>query len=242
MIITDWFKQIWSPVSEKEPAEGYNLWAGSYDNQPDNLILHLDEEIFSELLTAAGINGKIVADIGCGTGRHWEKLYSMNPARLAGYDVSEAMLQQLRVKYPGAETYLLQNNMNLYAGTAFDAIVSTLTVAHIENFETVLKHWDITLKPGADIIITDYHPEALKRNAKRTFKHKGKTISLKSYVYPVDMIREKAKQLGWKELRFTERVIDDSVKPFYEKQNAIALFEKYQGLPLVYGIYFNKEQ
>ena len=53
------------------PAEGYNQWAPTYDTQPDNAVLALESRLFSELLARIPIEGKIVADIGCGTGRHW---------------------------------------------------------------------------------------------------------------------------------------------------------------------------
>lgn len=230
-----------NPVISKKPAEGYNLWAAGYDNQPDNLILHAEEEIFSTLLYSTTLYGKRVADIGCGTGRHWYKLLAKKPLKVVGYDVSEEMLGQLKKKFPLSETYLVADGK--YSGVPtllFDVIVSTLTIAHIPDFQKILPEWNKILKPGADIIITDYHPEALKRNAKRTFKHGDKTISLESFIYPLKTIRSIAKQLGWTELRFTERKIDEAVKPFYENQNAVELYKKFYGMPLLYGIHLKK--
>src|SRR5579859_4377929 len=92
---------------QAEPAAGYDLWAATYDNQPRNLMFHLDEMLFSDLLARTDLRNKTVVDIGCGTGRHWGKILRQKPAELAGYDVSGEMLKRLREKYPAAHVWLL---------------------------------------------------------------------------------------------------------------------------------------
>lgn len=236
-----WINRIFNKVRETKPAPGYDLWAGSYDNQPDNLILWLDEEILALLTGSVQLEEKAVADIGCGTGRHWATLFSKKPASLTGFDVSKGMLAQLKKKYPSATTTLLSGNKLTGTGdSAFDIILSTLTIAHIEQIEEALQEWNRVLKPGSDILITDYHPVALQRDAKRTFKHNGKTIALKSFVHPLEKLRQIGKQLGWTEMRFTERKIDEQVKHFYDQQNAGELYQKFYGMPLIYGIHLRK--
>src|SRR6476619_2430727 len=56
---------------QKEAAEAYNLWAGNYDRQPDNLMLFLDNQLFHHFIQSVDISNQVVLDIGCGTGRHW---------------------------------------------------------------------------------------------------------------------------------------------------------------------------
>lgn len=236
-----WLKKIWHPLRIKKPADGYNLWAAAYDSQPDNLILRLDEELFNSFIKQTTVAGKAVADIGCGTGRHWQKIFSLSPQRLAGFDVSEGMLHQLHAKWPEAETFLLTGDQ--FPGNLngqFDLVISTLTIAHIPGLENKMIEWNRLLRPGGEVIITDYHPDALQRNARRTFRHNGKTIALESFVYPISQVRSLAGQLGWSELRFAERKIDEAVKPFYEKQNALHLYQKFYGMPLIYGIHLKK--
>jgi ubiquinone/menaquinone biosynthesis C-methylase UbiE len=234
-------KRILFSSKYTDPAKAYDLWAGAYDQQPGNLMLDLDEEVFTALLSQAEIAGRTVLDIGCGTGRHWKKILARNPRQLAGYDVSSGMLEKLKSKFPQAETHLLKDDrLPFSADSSCDLIVSTLTVAHIQNLAQALKEWDRVLKPGAGIIITDYHPEALAKGGKRTFKHEGKTWAIRNYVYSIETIRQLSRQLGWKENRFMERVIDDSVKGYYERQNALSLFEEYVDIAIIYGIYLTK--
>ena len=79
--------------------------------QPGNLMLDLDEHIFSELIKNIDLQNKTVADIGCGTGRHWQKIYAKNPAQVMGFDVSAGMLHQLLRKFPAAVTQLTTDNL-----------------------------------------------------------------------------------------------------------------------------------
>ena len=43
--------------------------------------------MFRALLERASPEGKIVVDVGCGTGRHWKTLRAHRPAAALGYDV-----------------------------------------------------------------------------------------------------------------------------------------------------------
>lgn len=241
MSIASRFKSFLFQQREKDPGAAYDLWAAAYDNQPGNLMMDLDEGVFSELLHQTAISGKSVADIGCGTGRHWSKLFAQQPARLTGYDVSAGMLAKLKEKYPQAVTFLLKDELLPELATAScDLVISTLAIAHIGKLETALREWNRVLKPGGEIIITDYHPEALAKGGKRTFKLNGKLIAVKNYIHPIGQLRVLTRQLGWTELRFTERVIDDSVKGYYERQNALSLFESFRDIPIIYGIHLKK--
>jgi ubiquinone/menaquinone biosynthesis C-methylase UbiE len=241
MSITSRIKQLLLKPKEQDPAPAYDRWAAAYDNQPGNLMLDLDEEVFGELLNGSTVTGKTIADIGCGTGRHWKKIYDRRPARLIGYDVSAGMLAKLAGKFPAAETHLLSGNrLAELPDHSCDLVVSTLAIAHIPDPADALREWNRVLKPGGGIIITDYHPEALAKGGQRTFKYEGKTMAVKNYVHPVDRLRGMAKQLGWAEMRFSERVIDDSVKGYYERQNALRLFEEYKNIPIIYGIHLKK--
>ena len=241
MSVTGWVKRIFKGQKTTEPGAAYNLWAAGYDNQPGNLMLDLDEAITGDFLSQKDITGKVLVDIGCGTGRHWNKIFSKSPGRLVGYDVSAGMLAKLKQKFPGAETFLLKGNQ--LAGMpdrSCDLIISTLTIAHIEKIENAMEEWNRVLKPGGEMFLTDYHPEALAKGGRRTFKHQNKLIAVRNYIHPIEKIKRIAGQLGLVETRFTEKIIDDSVKGYYENQQALAIFEKFRAVPIIYGIQLKK--
>ncbi len=223
-------------------AEAYDIWAGSYDNQPDNLMLVLDEQVFTELFDMVDISGKSIVDVGCGTGRHWKKILEQSPQQLTGFDVSENMLAILQQKFPQAVTHVIHNNsLQPLADKSCDLLISTLTIAHIENAGAALQEWNRVLKPGGSVIITDYHPTALGKGAKRTFKHDDKLVAIKNYVHTIANIIAMAKQLKLLSVRLIEKNIDSGMRPYYEKQDAIAVYEVWKGVPVIYGLLLTKQ-
>jgi len=236
------FLKIKSVSKPANPDAAYNLWASNYDSQPDNMMLAWDEEIFSTLVKNVNLKNKIIGDIGCGTGRHWKKIFERKPKNLIGFDVSEGMLKMLQQKFPQAETHhLINDELKELKNESCDIIFSTLTIAHIENAEKALQEWDRILKPTGEIIITDYHPIALSKGAKRTFNHNGKTIAVKNYVHSIAQLKDMARQLHFEVHRLIEKSIDESARPFYEKQNALAVYEAWKGTPIIYGIHLKKQ-
>ncbi|MDP4215984.1 MAG: class I SAM-dependent methyltransferase [Bacteroidota bacterium] len=223
---------------ELEPAKAYDQWAEGYDDQPGNLMLALDEQVCSELMSDLVIRGKIVADVGCGTGRHWARLLEAQPARLAGYDVSPGMLGMLQRKYPGAETHLLRDErLPGLADETCDLVLSTLTVAHIDDIASALQEWRRVLRPGGSILITDYHPDALARGGQRTFRHNDRVLAVRNHIHPLDRLKEIAGELNLRIERCVEKVIDDAVRPYYEQQQALALYDRFYGVRIIYGLH-----
>lgn len=228
-------------VTEKNSAEAYDLWSSDYDMQPGNLMLDLDEILFAQLLEKINFKSKAVADIGCGTGRHWNKIVSQKPLTLTGFDVSQGMLNKLKEKYPLANVCKIDNDVFTDVRYApFDIIVSTLTVAHIEDIERALNAWCSMLKAKAEIIITDFHPKMLAVGGKRTFKHNNKPMAVKNYVHPIDTIKDILQDKGFKLVAEEEFVIDETVKHYYEAQNALPVYEQFKHFPVIYGIHLKR--
>jgi ubiquinone/menaquinone biosynthesis C-methylase UbiE len=239
--ITQYFLKKFSVSKDIEAEVAYNLWAPSYDSQPGNLMLALDEEVFSGLLHHMNIKNKIIADIGCGTGRHWRKILDGEPKRLIGFDVSEEMLKILAEKFPEAETHrVISNELQQLEDRSCDCIISTLTIAHIANAKEAMSEWNRALKPGGHMIITDYHPLALAKGGKRTFRHNNETVAVKNFVHPVESLKDITSELALQLVLFIEKSIDESARPYYEKQNALQAYEIWKGVPIIYGMFLIK--
>jgi ubiquinone/menaquinone biosynthesis C-methylase UbiE len=243
MPIINAIKQLFQPdrQPESDPAEAYDIWAESYDNQPNNLMLALDQALFQELMAALSLGNSTIADIGCGTGRHWPALYSRSPARLAGYDVSEGMLNRLHAKYPHAETHLLSGpSLTGLADDTCDLVLSTLTIAHLPDLRAALAEWYRVLKPGGHLLITDYHPAALAKGGQRTFSEGDQLIAVRNHIYPIPELLAVARRLGLIEITLIEKKIDETMRPWYEQQNALHVFRRFLGVPIIYGLHLTK--
>jgi ubiquinone/menaquinone biosynthesis C-methylase UbiE len=243
MPILNTLKQLFHPVRqpESEPAEAYDIWSQHYDDQPDNLMLALDQTLCQDLLATLSLTGKTIVDIGCGTGRHWPALFNRSPARLMGYDVSTGMLNRLRIKYPHAETYVLSDTtLTGLANDSCDLVLSTLTVAHIPDLAAALTEWDRVLKPGGNMLITDYHPTALAKGGQRTFREGERLFAVRNHIYRIPRLLAITRRLNLNKVTFTERKIDKSMRPYYEKQNALPVYRRFLGVPIIYGLHLKK--
>ncbi len=93
---------------ELDPLIAYEQWAEDYDNENGNLMLYFDRILFKEFLSGILLQEKVVLDFGCGTGRNWNELLIENPLKIIGCDISESMIQKLKLKFPNAETHVIQ--------------------------------------------------------------------------------------------------------------------------------------
>jgi len=228
-------------IENKGVVEAYDIWAENYDAQPGNLMLDLDEILFTKLLSGLSLENKTVVDIGCGTGRHWGKIFQQSPASLTGFDVSPGMLEKLTTKFPEAKTYvIMDNHFEDIADDTYDVILSTLTVAHIKDIESALKTWCKITKQQGDMIITDFHPNALASGGRRTFRHGDKHIAVQNFVHTTDSIKHILLKEGFTAIAHQEIKVDETVKHYYEQQNALHVYEKFKDQPIIYGIHFKR--
>jgi glycosyltransferase involved in cell wall biosynthesis/ubiquinone/menaquinone biosynthesis C-methylase UbiE len=232
-----------APRAPMDPTQAYDLWSATYDDEIDNPLLFLDDQLLSNLLAgvpAVSIEGKVIADVGCGTGRHWRWLLAQRPARLIGFDVSTGMLARLGAKYPGAEVHKLDGYP--LADTpdgSCDLVISTLTLGYLADPDAALAEWCRILKSGGDMIITDFHPQ-IAADGTRSFRHQGRTVAIRHYIHPIAALRAAAARRGLVVQRFEEELVDDRLKRFYETDNSQALFQRLRGKPLMYGFHLRK--
>jgi ubiquinone/menaquinone biosynthesis C-methylase UbiE len=223
--------------------EAYRLWASTYDAQPNNLLLALEEEVFAELLACVDLEGRAVLDVGCGTGRHWQRLWAARPGALAGVDTSPEMLVRLRERVPGADVRLVSDTrLEGVADASVDVVVSTLTIGHIAALGSALGEWTRVLRPGGIMILTDFHPEAFRVGMKRTFVHSGTTFEVEHHLHSLDALVEICRGLTLEIRETRERVIDEGARAYCADRKQAAVFRRAQGTPIVLGMILLKRR
>ena len=111
---------------------------------------------------------------------------------------------------------------------------------YLQNINETFKEWDRILTKNAHIVFTDLHPALIAMGAERAFTINSKVVTVRNYLHTLNEIRLIAKQLNWKELASNEIKIDEDLKAWYEKENAIEGYHKYYGVPIIYGMVFIK--
>jgi ubiquinone/menaquinone biosynthesis C-methylase UbiE len=168
-------------------------------------------------------------------------LYEKEPSLLTGFDISPEMLIALKNKFPQAHTFEINDEtFSRIPDKAFDIIISTLTIAHIKDIEDSLATWSRIVADDGEIILTDFHPELLAKGGTRSFSHRNKTIEVTNYIHTVHEIENILAKYGFSVVKKEERFIDSRVRKFYEDQKALDVYEKYRGMPVIYGLHLKR--
>ena len=122
-----------------------------------------------------------ILDLGCGTGLELEEYYKLCPsAKITGIDLSEAMLNALKNKFPDKDiTLIVGSYFDVPFGeNKFDAAVSVESLHHFTKVEKVPLYSKLcaSLKESGYFILTDYF--ALSENEE--IKHRQRLIKLKA--------------------------------------------------------------
>ncbi|MDP4133171.1 MAG: class I SAM-dependent methyltransferase [Bacillota bacterium] len=109
-------------------------------------------------------NTEYLLDLGCGTGLELNEIFKKKPAVcVTGVDLTKAMLDKLKEKYPGKNLKLVNASYFDYdfGQKAFDACISFQTMHHFTHDEKIKLYRKIfnSLKPGGVYIECDYMVE-----------------------------------------------------------------------------------
>ena len=109
--------------------------------------------------------GTRVLDLGCGTGLELEEYFRLNPdAAVTGIDLSDAMLNALKIKFPGRRLSLIRGSYFdvPFGEKAYDAAVSVESLHHFtaEQKESLYTRLHAALKENGCFVLTDYFAES----------------------------------------------------------------------------------
>jgi malonyl-CoA O-methyltransferase len=165
--------------------EAYQYWAETFDQGTP--ILALESRVLAPVLSSLSspIAGRRFLDIGCGTGRWLE--WALDRAALAtGTDLSIEMLRQA-VRKPALGGRVVQADAMLapFRDASADVVLCALVIGHMQPIPQAMTALARLAAPGGRVIITDFHPDALRRGWKRTFRSGADTIELESVPYSI---------------------------------------------------------
>ena len=110
-------------------------------------------------------SGARILDLGCGTGLELEEYFRLNPeANVTGIDLSDAMLEALRKKFPNRSIRLIRGSYFdvPFGEKAYDAAVSVESLHHFpaEQKEKLYRKLHAALRDNGCFVLTDYFAES----------------------------------------------------------------------------------
>jgi len=156
------------PVRTADPAAiraFFNEAAADEEHYPSTIdprILHV-KIVLDHLgdLNGQNLNGKFVADVGCGKGRFARIVKERNPgATVVALDLAEAMLRPIPADIERVAASMTALPL---ATEAFDGAYATESLEHAVDIPTAVAELARIVKPGGRIVIIDKNAEAWGR-------------------------------------------------------------------------------
>ena len=192
-------------VTEVNATDGYGLWASSYDEAANPLIVF--EEPVMRNLVGAGPWGDVL-DACTGTGRHLQWL-AADARSATGLDQSTEMIAIARRKVPGASFVvadLCADHEGDLPEASFDLIVCSLALTHFVDVDAPIATLARLVRPGGRIVLTDFHPLVTTLDGQAFFTHEdGQTPFVRNHPHPVAAYLRSFRTHGL--------IVDDCVEP-----------------------------
>lgn len=103
-------------------------------------------------------------DVGCGTGEVLEELAATGSRRLAGLDLSPAMLAQARAHVPAAQLVRGALEQHPFRPRSFDVLTAIFTVHHLHDPRAFFAMAAEVLAPGGAVFVMEYNRASWSRS------------------------------------------------------------------------------
>lgn len=194
--------------------EGYRQWASTYDEVWNPILSLLDRS-----LNTGDTSGKVVIDVGCGTGLRTKKIGAI------GVDLSFEMLALGEGRFVQADASYLP-----FADGVADLVLCTLVLGYISPVRRAMSELLRIARHGGVILAADVHPSAIAAGWKRSFRDGNAVYEIENHPYAFDdlsidgLVLEHAGDLFFGE---PERAI-------YEQAGKADLFEQAGEVPAIW--------
>jgi SAM-dependent methyltransferase len=213
-------------MTRLSPVDAYRLWAGSWDSSASPIV-ELEGRYLSTWLR--DLRGKRFLDAGCGTGR-WMLHAVEAGARTVGVDLSFEMLQQAAGR-PGLRGRLAVADvakLPLSEGWA-DVVLCALTLGHCRDAASVFAGLLRLTRRGGRLILSDFHPDAIRNGWKRTFRCGDETMEVESYPYSIEELLDMAESSGFRLEELLELSFGPEEERIFVNAGRADLFARVEG-------------
>ena len=219
-------------------AEGYECWAPTYDHAPNPLLAREERHLlpfFKDLC------GKSALDLACGTGRWLERLIAGGCESAIGIDCSLAMLHVASGKPAISKRLARADCENLPLPSAsFDLVICSFAIGHIGDIAAVARELERVTKTGADIFVTDLHPDAYLSGWRVGFRSGGAAMQIEMHPRSADEIAQTFCNRAFTCEASTPLWLGEPERPIFSRAGRSHAFEEGCTLPAVLMFHFRR--
>lgn len=222
------------------PREAYRLWARTYDDEP-NPLLALEERVLGPLMLPV-VAGRDVVDLGCGTGRWLPRVLAAAAQKAIGVDQSAEMLAQAADKV-ALRGRLLQADCAALPlrDQCADLLICSFVLGYLPDLENFARQIARIARRGADLFISEFHPDARVRGWRRSFRHEGRLCHIETYCHSPAMLCSLLLRSGFRLLCCQEPAFGEPERGIFLQRGKAALFEEASQAPAALIWHFRSE-
>jgi ubiquinone/menaquinone biosynthesis C-methylase UbiE len=221
-------------------AEGYERWARTYDHSP-NPLLAREERYLLPLL--GDVRKKRILDLACGTGRWLEKLAAQGSQLCVGLDCSAAMLGRAAQKrnIAGRLTRGYCEALPIVTNLV-DLAICSFALGHVANLATFAAEVSRVVRPGADLFITDLHPEAYDHGWRVGFRDEVAAVEIDTYARSANEVLEVFSCHGFCTVGTESLRLEAPEQTIFARAGKAHRFESAARIPAIIAYHFRRSQ
>jgi malonyl-CoA O-methyltransferase len=209
----------------------YRRLAPVYD--VENPVTALEQRAVAELTPS--LAGTWLLDAACGTGRRLPPVGRGGPERVVGVDL---VVEMLEVR-SGASALIAAADLRAlpFRAHTFHVVWCRLAAGHLPELARLYGELARVARPGAHLIVTDFHPAAARAGHTRTFRdERGAARTIEHFHHDVEAHAAAARPAGLVLDSVREPAVGPEVRGFYADAGRLDAYERQLGLPLVLAL------
>jgi ubiquinone/menaquinone biosynthesis C-methylase UbiE len=219
-------------------AEAYERWAPTYDLDA-NPLLAREERYLLPLFV--DLHSKRILDLACGTGRWLETLIAQGARAGVGIDCSSAMLRVAGKKNAITKRLARADCESLPFRTAvFDLAICSFALEHIRDLGSMVRELARVTKTGADVFVSDLHPEAYARGWRAGFRDGSTAVQIEMLPRAAEETVHAFCSNGFESLTRVPLWLGDPEKPIFDRAGKSHAFAEACQLPAVQVCHFRR--
>ena len=219
-------------------AEGYERWAATYDRVANPLLAREERYLLPVL---GSLRGKRVLDVACGTGRWLNLLIQGGAASGVGIDCSPAMLRVARAKQALSNRLVEATGEALpFPASSFDLAICSFAIGHFKDFVSLVRELARVSKPGADVFVSELHPDAYTLGWRVGFRDEHSTFRIEMLARPIDEVTQTFKANSFECLKLESLRLGTPEEPLFQRAGKAQAFADACQLPAILACHFQK--
>ena len=182
---------------------------------------------------------KDALDIGCGTGRWLCTLTNLGARSVIGVDSSPEMILRARAKQSLRGHLVLADACTLpLRPQSADVMVCSFTIGHVFNIGALAGELARVARPGADIFVTDMHPDARAQGWRCAFRCADRTVEIETFVHALPDLRGSFEHERFRLVKSGDFRFGEPERRIFRAAGKHAMFEKARAMPAVLVLHF----